>query len=150
MSNTAIDWAYAQELNSSSAKAVLTALAHHRNQKTGQCFPGRALIAEETELSRDTIRKAIRRLERAGLIKVEPVFAKSGRRRGTQYELHLQAGRQPAQVVELRADGGRSASPTTGGPSAPNRKEEPEKNRGVPSKDRAGDDLSAYDKPVKR
>lgn len=74
MSGTATRWAWKMadtENNiTSSGVLVLTALAHFHNQETGRCNPSIARIAQRTKLGRSTIKRAIRELSDAGLLKV--------------------------------------------------------------------------------
>ena len=49
-------------------KAVLAALAHHDMRGGNGIFPSQESLAWETELSLSTVRRAVKRLERAGWI----------------------------------------------------------------------------------
>ncbi len=66
MSRDARDWAYAQPLKAP-AKPVLVALAEHG----ARCWPSIHRLAEMTGYDKRTVRRAIRALERAGLLEVE-------------------------------------------------------------------------------
>ena len=62
MSFDAMAWALRQTLDSGTDKFVLVALADHHNQKTGQCNPSIARLAEETCFSEVTVRRSLGRL----------------------------------------------------------------------------------------
>jgi len=68
MSFRATEWAYSVRELSGPEKAVLLCLAWHHNAKTGECFPGTSLIAEETCLGLSTVKKALASLIAKGLI----------------------------------------------------------------------------------
>ncbi len=59
------------------AVAVYTYL-HDRANKNGECFPSVNTIAGDTKLSPATVRKAIRDLKKAGLIKTEQRYREQG------------------------------------------------------------------------
>ena len=62
-----MDWAYEQDVPKD-AMAVLVALAHCHNGKTGHCFPSIERLVEMTKWSRATVVRSTAYLERAGLI----------------------------------------------------------------------------------
>jgi hypothetical protein len=69
MSIRAIDWAWKQRLGKASAKLVLAKLADYANDD-GKCWPSLRTIGIYTELSRDTVLRAIRFLESKKLLTV--------------------------------------------------------------------------------
>lgn len=69
MSVDAIRWAYRQKTGSASAKSVLVAIADHAGTDL-TCYPSLDRLVEKTELSRNTVKAAIDRLEELGLVRV--------------------------------------------------------------------------------
>lgn|SRR5262249_3877083 len=69
MSFQATNWAFRQQVGKPSAKLVLVALAEHADAD-GKCWPSLRSIAARTELSRDTVVRAIRLLKSKGFIRV--------------------------------------------------------------------------------
>lgn len=67
MSVYALSWAWSQSVGDSSAKLVLLSLADHAND-SGICWPGLARIAEKSELSRATVKRALLKLETLELL----------------------------------------------------------------------------------
>ena len=57
-------------------RLLLLELGFRKNNTTGQCDPGYARLAEDLELSVSDVRRAIRTLEKKGLIRKTPGFAK--------------------------------------------------------------------------
>jgi len=76
---------------SSSAKAVLLVLAEHADDKTAQCFPGTALIAEETELAERTVKQALEILEQLGAVVRQRRYNGYQKRTSDLYTLQLEA-----------------------------------------------------------
>ena len=68
MSFQLMAWASEQRTGSPSRKAVLMALANAANHHSGKCHPSVARIAEETELSEPTVKRALADLAGAELI----------------------------------------------------------------------------------
>jgi hypothetical protein len=68
MSFQLMAWASEQRTGSPSRKAVLMALANAANHHSGKCHPSVARIAEETELSEPTVKRALADLAGAQLI----------------------------------------------------------------------------------
>lgn len=60
------------QLRDPTAKAVLSALAFHANDFTGQCWPDLERLVLFTGLSKRAVQTAMRRLESADLVKVKP------------------------------------------------------------------------------
>jgi hypothetical protein len=67
MSIPAINWAWKQRVGKPSAKLVLAALADYASED-GKCWPSLRTLATRTELSRDTVLRAIRFLKSKNLI----------------------------------------------------------------------------------
>ena len=86
MSITATTWAWSLDIPAT-VKLVLLSLAEHHNNKDGRCFPSHRRIMDWTKLSESAVRRAIRFLDKAGLISREVRTAKSGRTWGVQYAL---------------------------------------------------------------
>ena len=57
-------------------RLLLLELGFHKNNQTGQCNPGYKCLAEDLELSVSAVRQTIRTLEKKGLIRKTPGFAK--------------------------------------------------------------------------
>lgn len=83
-------------------REVLTQLALHRNQKTGQCNPGTRRLASQSTMSRNTVKAKLDAAVAAGWIRRTP--RKTGGQSGAhvQYELVI-----PASVEALARDGER-------------------------------------------
>lgn len=107
MSNKARDWAahYAPMLLTkkgkpdTTARAILVELADHANDQGTNCFPGPAHLEWATGFDQATIKRALLRLERGGLI------TKDGTKHGAQgykLELALQRPRTDLQFIEAR------------------------------------------------
>ena len=106
-------WAYGVRDLTASERAVLVALAHCRNDKTGACFPGQETLVEMTGLSEKTVRRALSSLEGSALIKRTARFA--GRyRTSDEYELLFDSHRseRPPVTVTTGQDDHRSESPS--------------------------------------
>lgn len=106
MSNKARDWAahHAPMLptesgaNDTTARHVLLELADHSNAKTGQCNPGMAHIEWATGYDQATIKRALLRLERGGLI------SKDGRVSGEQnWKLSTEMQRPRTDLLFIEA-----------------------------------------------
>lgn len=68
MSYQLMAWAAEQKTGSPTRKSVLLALANAANHHTGRCHPRIERLAEETECSEKTVRRALLDLVAAGLI----------------------------------------------------------------------------------
>lgn len=99
MSIRAIVWAYnvidKSDAMTAAAAAVLAALAHFHNQESGRCDPSNESLCRRTKLCERTVRKALRELEAARIIKT--IQRKSGSGRGkanltNRYVLRVPAG----------------------------------------------------------
>ena len=89
MSHKATHWAWTVRDISSAEKLTLLALADRHNADTGQCFPSLDKIADDTSLSRDTVRRATQSLEQKGLLSRRLVLDEHGRTLGYSYGLHM-------------------------------------------------------------
>lgn len=119
------EWAYSVLNLTAPERAVLVALAHCRNDKTGACFPGQETLVGMTGLSEKTVRRALAALES----REAPVIARQQRfagryRTSDSYTLlfdNHRSERPPVTVTtgqpDHRSDSPRppvTVSPTTG------------------------------------
>lgn len=95
MSVNAIRWAYKQRCGSASAKAVLACLADFASDE-GAAWPSLNAIAEQTELSRRSVIRAVGLLEENGFLDVERERTGAVNDRNT-YRLNL--SKAPSGVV---------------------------------------------------
>lgn len=109
MSFQAMTWATAQTCGSAAAKLVLIMLANHSNGHTGQCNPKHKLLAQECEMTVDTLKSHLKKLESLGLITIVPKFAE-GVQLPNQYILHL----QQIDTQDLQGGGGKNYPPGGG------------------------------------
>lgn len=154
------EWAYSVPRLSASERAVLVALAHCRNDKTGACYPGQDVLVRMTDLSEKTVRRAIATLE----IRQPPLIARTIRFKGRyrtsdSYELlfdNHRSDRPPVTVTTGQVDH-RSESPsppvtvsvTTGHSDHPIEEQEgeqEEENRKISPSDGAHHLDSAFDR----
>ena len=63
----------------SNERLILIALASHRNEKTGGCFPSVATLAREVNTSKRNVERLIARLRKAGHIEIGKRATRSGR-----------------------------------------------------------------------
>lgn len=89
-------WAFEQQVEPH-AKLVLLALANRTNQDTGLCFPGQELLGQECSMSARTIRRHLKTLEAAGLVRRRPRMLGEGRGR-TSDEYRLAFYDQPDKL----------------------------------------------------
>ena len=66
-------WAHAQKVGNPTAKYVLRELAYCHNRETGLCCPSLDTLADVLELSKNTIRTALRYLAQKGFIQPVPI-----------------------------------------------------------------------------
>jgi len=90
-------WAVEQRTGSVSRKAVLLALANRANHDTGRCDPSVRRIADECEISENTVRACLKDLAAAGLIEVVQRKRDDGRSRTNHYSFPMYATLQPLQ-----------------------------------------------------
>lgn len=77
---------YARFLGSS-CTVVYLSLCRHSDNQTQTCFPSMKLIAEENGISRDTVMRAVKKLEEWNIIKVEKSKKEDGTQANNQYTL---------------------------------------------------------------
>jgi pyocin large subunit-like protein len=87
MAHKDVEWAYTVTGTTASEKAVLIALAHCRNAKTGRCFPSQKTVSKMTSLSLATVRRALDILAAGELINATPKF-KGRNQTNTEYSLN--------------------------------------------------------------
>ena len=93
------------EGTSASEQLVLLALAHHANDKTGQCFPSIERLADETHLKRSTIFKCLNSLRDNGLLQWKSGGRKkSGRALSNLYTLTLEKASKGQKKVATPCD----------------------------------------------
>lgn len=117
MSFQLMTWAVQQKCGSAATKMVLIMLANHSNGHTQQCTPRHGLLADECEMSKETLKSHLHKLEEIGLIRIVPRFA-DGVQLSNQYELlasqQLQGGggkNSPEGGVDFWGEGGCKNSP---------------------------------------
>ena len=103
-------WARQMRLRNPYGKAVLMALTHYVND-VGSCFCGIPTLAEDTDLSDDTVRKRLKWLEEIGAIARFPrwrddkgVINGDGRGKRTSDDIRLLLESDP-EFIEARAHG---------------------------------------------
>lgn len=133
MSFQAMTWAVAQTCGSAATKLVLLMLADHANGHTGQCNPRHKLLAAECEMTTDTLKTHIKKLDALGLIEVIPQFAEEVQL-PNQYRLKMQGG----GGVFQGEGGGKNHPPY-------NQEDNPERN---PERNQAPRKRAAPDKPA--
>ena len=61
---------------------------HDRMDSEKKAWPGLGTIAKDLSLSRSTVKRAVKDLEQAGLIRKEPHFRENGSATSNRYYLH--------------------------------------------------------------
>lgn len=79
-------WAIELRDLSSSEKLVLMLLANRHNKDSGLCYPSMTRISEEGGMARRTVMRAVKSLEKKGLLTIEKTFGKTH-----HYRLHTSA-----------------------------------------------------------
>jgi len=88
MSIAAVIWMTKQKTGDSASKSLLFWLAWHLNDESGLCYPSLNTLQSEMEVgSVNTVRSAVERLVKAGLIAVENERSKGGKIVKTCYRL---------------------------------------------------------------
>jgi pyocin large subunit-like protein len=87
MSHSATNWAWQQDIPSSQ-KFVLVALADMADSQES-CYPGQERIAQMTNVSLDTVQRAITALEKLGLLSRTARRNETGYRTSDRYQLHV-------------------------------------------------------------
>ncbi|MEV4689420.1 helix-turn-helix domain-containing protein [Microbacterium sp. LWH3-1.2] len=137
------EWAYGDSVPKLTApeRAVLVALAHCRNDKTGNCYPGQDLLVKMTDLSEKTVRRAIATLEARQPPLIARTIRFNGRyRTSDSYELlfdNYRSERPPVTVTTGQDDHWSESpsppvtvSPTTGHSDHPIEEQEVEQEAG--------------------
>ena len=88
MSFEAVNWAWKQKDMTPWEKLVLLALADRHNPDHG-CFPSLNKIVDDTEISRSTVRRCLKQLEKKGLITVQENMRANGSQTSNLYHLHI-------------------------------------------------------------
>ena len=113
MSFQAMTWATEQTCGSAAAKLVLLMLANHSNGHTGQCNPRHKRLAVECDMTVDTLKSHLKKLESLGFIKIVPQYTE-GVQLPNQYILNLGGGggeNYPEGRGNSYVDGGGKNSP---------------------------------------
>lgn len=118
MSFQTMTWAAEQSCGSSSAKLVLLMLANHSNGHTGQCNPRHKLLAAECDMTVETLKTNLKKLEAMGLIEIVSQFM-DGVQLPNQYVLN-----GPRGGGKNSGEGGGKFSPEGGGKNTPSYKQE--------------------------
>ena len=80
-----LDFLYEYEI-SHRAVAVYLYLADRAN-KQGECWPSIPTIAEDLKISESTVRRAVKELKKAGLLKTEQRFRQNGGKSSLCYKI---------------------------------------------------------------
>jgi hypothetical protein len=88
MSFRVLAWAQSIKTGSSSVKAVLLAIAAIVNDE-GEGFPSQQRIADDSELSIRSVKRAMEELERAGVLTRERRYREGGYRTSDAIKLHM-------------------------------------------------------------
>ena len=80
-----LDFLYESEI-SHRAVAVYLYLAERAN-KQGECWPSIPTIAEDLKISESTVRRAVKELKKAGLLKTEQRFRQNGGKSSLLFEI---------------------------------------------------------------
>lgn len=91
MSVQAISWAMAQRAGSPSAKLLLMVMANSHTV-AGSFFPSHGYLAEQTEMSRSSVKRHLAKLEEQGLIRIRNRKRASGAKTSNEYELVVPEG----------------------------------------------------------
>lgn len=107
-------WATSQTCGSAGAKLVLLMLANHSNGHTGQCNPRHKRLAIECDMTVETLKTHLKKLQSLGLIDIVHQYAE-GVQLPNQYMLNFQVGgvnNYPYGGVEISVEGGGKNPPT--------------------------------------
>ncbi len=80
-----LDFLYSSDV-SSKAVAVFLYLLDHAN-KQGECWPSIPTIAEDLKVSESTVRRAVKELKKAGLLKTEQRYRPNGGKSSLCYKI---------------------------------------------------------------
>lgn len=89
MSNTALHWAWQQTTGGPAQKIVLITLADLADEEHS-CWPSPTYISENTEVSERSVRRHLKHLEAAGLIRKERRYGGYGARLNDRYYLDVE------------------------------------------------------------
>lgn len=124
-SDEAHAWARHLRLNNPYAKSVLLALTHYVNDE-GACSAGMATLADDTDLSIDTVRKRLKFLEEIGAIARFPRWRDGNGRlnvdgigKQTTDEIRLLIDVDPDEIEARARGGGHTQTPETDGEQLP-------------------------------
>jgi hypothetical protein len=113
-------------------RLVLLVLANYADAQNATCWPSLNKLADQCEVRKETVKRALRRLEAAGLIATDERFDRSGRQTSNLYILQFTATTDrdvpPTETTPPRGaqtTGGRGAKKTP--PTTLNRKKNPKK-----------------------
>jgi hypothetical protein len=109
MSFQSMTWATSQTCGSAAAKLVLLMLANHTNGHTGKCNPRHKLLAAECDMTVETLKSHLKKLEALGFITIIPQYAE-GVQLPNQYMLNMDGG-----GGKFSPEGGGKFSPEGGG-----------------------------------
>ena len=114
-------WATSKTCGSAAAKLVLLMLANHSNGHTGQCNPRHKRLAAECDMTVETLKSHLKKLEALGFITIIPQYA-DGVQLPNQYMLNLEGGgvnNSPEGGGKFSPEGGGKFSPEGGGKFSP-------------------------------
>lgn len=94
MSVQAMGWAFKVRTGSNVLKSVLVAVANYADEE-GVCWPSQARLARDTELSDRTVREALARLEKMGLMERTRRTNEDGYRASDRIRLNPSYRKQP-------------------------------------------------------
>ena len=97
MSTTAIKWAFAQCVRSSTGKLMLLVLADHADDE-GRCRPKQRTLAQRVECSATTVRLHLARLEKDGPIERIPQWRRDGGQDHNAYQLAIIGCRERGEI----------------------------------------------------
>ena len=72
MSFQAVAWAIEQRVGDAILKNLLMTICHHADREQWNCWPSQELLAYESEVSKRTIQRKMKDLEKLGFIRIEP------------------------------------------------------------------------------
>lgn len=100
MSFEAIAWAWHIDVENAGTKLVLLSLANHHNINTNECWPSISRIAKHCCCTKNTVRSALARLEKAGIISRTVRTTSAGDMDSVSYTFHFD------QVGQFLSGGG--------------------------------------------
>lgn len=106
MSHRASYWAISRDGLTPVQKLTLMALADCHNGQTGECFPAIDTLARVVNVSRSTVKRALRDLEGFGLITKREARTGGGGQKSNRYDLHVTDRETGAENVPATAEHG--------------------------------------------